>query len=91
VRLALGASRVAIGRHVLGRSLGFAGPGLVAGLVAALGLGRALEGLLYGVAPYDAATLASAVGVLAGVALAAAYGPARRAAGVEPALALRHE
>jgi putative ABC transport system permease protein len=65
--------------------------GLAAGLAGALGLGRLSSGLLYGVPPHDLATLMAAVAVLAGTALLACYVPARRAARVDPSVALRCE
>jgi len=65
--------------------------GLLAGLPLALGLGRAVAGLLYGVAPNDFVTFASVAMVLAVVALAARYIPALRAMQVDPTVALRYE
>jgi putative ABC transport system permease protein len=65
--------------------------GLLAGLPLALGLGRAVAGLLYGVAPNDFVTFASVAMVPAVVALAARYIPALRAMQVDPTVALRYE
>jgi ABC-type antimicrobial peptide transport system permease subunit len=65
--------------------------GLAIGLLAALGLTKQLESLLYEIQPNDPATLAAAVGILLAVGLAAAYAPARRAARVDPVVALRAE
>ncbi|MGA8232630.1 MAG: hypothetical protein WB795_14225 [Candidatus Acidiferrales bacterium] len=65
--------------------------GLLVGLPLALGMGRAVARLLYGVAPNDFTTLAGVAAILAAVALAACYIPARRAMGVDPTVALRHE
>ena len=67
------------------------GIGLALGLVAALGLGRFLAGLLYSVPPSDAPTLTAVVVLLGGIALLASYVPARRAASADPILALRQE
>ena len=65
--------------------------GAAVGLVGSLAAGRLLSGILYGVTPGDPAALAGALACLTGAGLAAAYWPARRAAGVSPAEALRHE
>ena len=65
--------------------------GLLLGLPLALGMGRAVAGLLYGVAPNDFTTFAGVAGIFSTVALAACYIPARRAMGVDPMVALRHE
>jgi ABC-type antimicrobial peptide transport system permease subunit len=65
--------------------------GLLVGLPLALGMGRAVAGLLYGVAPNDFATFAGVAAILAAVALAACYIPARRAMRVDPVIALRCE
>jgi ABC-type antimicrobial peptide transport system permease subunit len=65
--------------------------GVLLGLGAALALARTIAAMLYGLKPWDPATflLSSALLILA--ALGASWIPARRAAGVEPMLALRHE
>ena len=65
--------------------------GLGAGWVAALGAGRLMRGLLFGVSEFDAASYFVALMVLLGVALLTAYLPARRAARIEPMIALRNE
>jgi ABC-type antimicrobial peptide transport system permease subunit len=89
VRTALGASR----RDVLGLVLrGSALPvlgGLAAGTAVALVLAPALSGLLFGVSPRDAISLAIGPAALAGAALLANVVPARRAARIDPTLALR--
>jgi putative ABC transport system permease protein len=65
--------------------------GLAIGLVAATALTRAMATLLFRTEPYDLVTFAAVPAVLAGVALLACYLPARRAARVEPVVALRSE
>jgi putative ABC transport system permease protein len=89
VRLALGARPASLVALVLERSLALAGTGLALGLALALVAGRALAGLLYGVSPHDPATLAAVGLLLMAVAAAAALGPARRAARLDPARVLR--
>ena len=91
VRMALGASR----RHVLGLMLQMGGRLVVAGLViggaVSLGAMRLLRSQLFGVQPADPASYAAVAVVLTLVALAACYVPARRAARVDPMVALRQE
>jgi ABC-type antimicrobial peptide transport system permease subunit len=91
VRLALGASRSRIARMVLRDALVMAGLGLVIGLPAALFATGFLEALLYGLSPTDAVTLAGVSSLIVTVAIAAAVLPARRAASVDPNVALRYE
>lgn len=67
------------------------GAGLATGLVGALWLARALEGLLYGVGAFDPGVLLSVVGLLAAVVVAASLVPARRATRVDPVVALAAE
>jgi ABC-type antimicrobial peptide transport system permease subunit len=59
------------------------------GLVISFALARLAANLLVGVSPWDAASFAGAAAVLAAVAVAANYFPTRRAAGVDPTIALR--
>lgn len=91
VRFALGADAGDVTRLVLRQAAMPLVAGLAIGLLAAFALTRQLESLLYEIEPNDPATLAAAVGILMGVGLAAAYVPARRAARVDPIVALRAE
>jgi predicted permease len=91
IRMALGARREDVFRGVLGHGLRLAGVGIGCGIVAALAVGEALEGYLYGVKAYDPLTFASVSLVLALVAALAGALPARRAASIDPMQALRSE
>jgi ABC-type lipoprotein release transport system permease subunit len=91
IRLALGAQRRQVRGMILRESTSLAVAGIVVGLGAALGLTRLVKSMLYGIQPYDSATLAGGVLILMAVALAASWIPARHAAGVQPMEALRHE
>jgi putative ABC transport system permease protein len=91
VRIALGAGRRSVIGLVLRRGLMLAGAGLAVGLAAALALGRVMTGLVYGITPSDPLTFFSVAVFLVVVALLATYIPARRAAGVDPMVALRAE
>jgi len=91
VRMALGAERGKILRQVLQEGLIMSLTGIAIGIMGSLALGRLIESLLYGVPAVDPLTFAAVSAVLIGVALLAAYVPARRAASVDPMTALRHE
>lgn len=91
IRMALGAPREAILRMVLTETAFFVAGGAAAGLVLSLWASRWIRSLLYGVTPADPAALAAALLVLSTCSLIAAYLPARRAARVDPMVALRHE
>jgi putative ABC transport system permease protein len=91
VRMALGAQRADIVGSVLSRALRMAVTGIALGLIAALALTRVLASVLFGVGPTDAATFAAVPALLLTVAVLATYAPARRAASVDPATALRAE
>ena len=87
-RLALGASPAHLTRLVLRQAGAIALAGLALGIGAAAFATRALSSLLFGVTPWDPATLAAAAGLLAAATLAASWLPARRAARVNPATSL---
>jgi putative ABC transport system permease protein len=89
VRMAVGATRREILALVLGSSLRLVLVGLALGVVAALALGRALSGFLYGVSATDPLTFGVVVGLLVLTALVAGYVPGRRAARTNPVRALR--
>ena len=91
IRVALGAPRSSVLALVLGQGLAAAMAGVGIGIVAALALTRFLSSLLFGVKPNDPLTFGIVALVLAGIALLAAYIPARRATEVNPMVALRHE
>jgi predicted permease len=91
VRVAMGARPRDILRSVVGHGLGLTALGVVTGIAAALGITRYLGSFLYGVKPSDPSTFAAVAMLLAAVALAASYFPARRAMHVDPMVALRHE
>jgi putative ABC transport system permease protein len=91
VRIALGAAPADVMSLVLRRTLLLTVPGVLIGLGAAFALTRVLGKFLFKVRPTDPATFAATSVLLAIVALAAAYGPARRASRVDPMMALRPE
>ncbi len=91
IRMALGASRRDVGRLIVGQGARLAALGLALGLAAAYALTPVLASLLFGVAATDPATFAGATAGLLAVALGAAWLPARRAARLDPAVALRAE
>jgi len=91
IRMALGAQRSGVVWMVLREVLGLGVVGLAIGLPVALGFSRYLSSLLFGIRPNDPLALGTAVIILFAAAAAAAYVPARRAAKIDPMLALRHE
>jgi putative ABC transport system permease protein len=91
VRTALGASRGAVFKLVVGQGLRPALIGTAVGLAASLGVTRFLQAMLYGVKPVDPATLLVAALLWIAIALLACYIPARRATKVDPMVALRYE
>ena len=91
VRMALGAALGDVVRLVTRQGLTPVAVGLAIGIAAGLAVSRLLAGMLYGITPTDPVTYGSVIAILAGVALLACVGPARRAARVDPMLALRAE
>jgi putative ABC transport system permease protein len=91
IRLALGATRQRVNRHVLWRASLPIGAGIVGGLILAVWGSRYVASLLYGVVPLDASSFVAAAGIVMASALVAAVIPARRAGRVDPIVALRAE
>jgi putative ABC transport system permease protein len=91
IRMALGADRWRVVRMVLRRAFSQVGIGLALGIPAAIGAGRLMKDQLFGVKPWDPVMLVLATLLLALAAVLASVIPARRAAGVEPMVALRNE
>jgi len=91
VRLALGAGAIDLLRLELGRTLAMVVAGLACGVAASLALGKAVAAFLYGVTPWSLAVYGAAIVALMVPAFVAAWFPARRAAKVDPLVALRYE
>jgi putative ABC transport system permease protein len=91
IRMALGAESRDVLTMVLRQSAVLAGAGLAAGCAASLAFTRFLSSMLFEVRSTDVATMAAIAALLAAVALGASYLPARRAASVDPNVALRYE
>ena len=91
IRMALGASARQVLRVVLARVALLLASGMVAGIALALAAGRFFSQILYGVSPRDPLTYALVAGLMAGVAFAACWFPARRAIAVDPLTSLRME
>ena len=91
IRMALGAGQADILRLVVRWDLGIAAAGIAAGTLAAVPLGRFVGHLLFNVSAADPIASVAAVALLGGVSALATYLPARRAARVDPLVALRYE
>ncbi|MEW6206881.1 MAG: ABC transporter permease [Acidobacteriota bacterium] len=91
IRVALGAQSSDVMKMIVGQGMALAAAGIVIGAVAALALTRLMESLLFGVGATDPMTFAAIAMLLGLMALLACWIPARRAAGVDPLVALRYE
>jgi putative ABC transport system permease protein len=91
VRLALGARPVDVLRLVVRRGASLAAAGVALGLVLSLAVGHLIQGILYGVGPFEPGLLIATAALLVAVVLVASLLPARRAAAVDPMTALRAE
>ena len=91
MRMALGATQRDIVSLILKQGLGMIGTGIAIGLLVSFGVTRLFEGLLVGVSATDGVSFATTTALLLFVGLAATYLPARRAAAIDPLIALRNE
>jgi putative ABC transport system permease protein len=91
IRVALGAEPKNVAGFIMRQGAVLTSIGIIAGLAGAFALTRFMQSILFGVSPFDPATFACGCLLLLGIALAASYFPARRAARVDPIEALRAE
>jgi predicted permease len=91
IHIALGANPSAVARKMVLQACRWIALGATAGIVCALAVARWVNALLFGIKPNDPATLAEAALALLALGIIAAYIPARRAANVDPMVALRYE
>ncbi len=91
VRVALGAGRKSVFRLIIGQGMLLAGLGTIVGIAGALALTRLMDQMLFEVSPTDTWSFVSIAALLTAVSFLASYIPARRAIGVDPLDALRHE
>jgi ABC-type antimicrobial peptide transport system permease subunit len=90
IRASIGATPASLQRAFLGRGVSLAGIGVLLGLLASLLVGRSIRSLLYGVEPWDLATLGGVTATLLVTAFVASALPAGRASRISPSAALRH-
>jgi ABC-type antimicrobial peptide transport system permease subunit len=91
IRIAMGARAGEVASSILGRGAVLSLAGVMIGVAIAFGLGRTVEGMLFGVEPQDPVTFVGVAVLLLAVALAASYFPARRASRVDPMMVLKEE
>lgn len=91
IRMALGAQTIDILKMVVGQGMRLALAGVGIGLIASLAFARLMQSLLFNVSATDPVTFVAIASLLVSIALLACYLPARRAAKVDPMIALRHE
>jgi predicted permease len=91
IRIAMGARAGEVASSILGRGAVLSLAGVLIGVAIAFGLGRTVEGMLFGVEPQDPVTFVGVAALLLAVALAASYFPARRASRVDPMMVLKEE
>jgi predicted permease len=91
IRMALGAQRGAVMRQVLLESMVLVAIGIAVGVASAIGAGQLVSTMLFGLAPTDAVTIIAATTLMAAVSALAGFLPARRAARVDPMVALRYD